>query len=78
MSALIYGKRFSAYLFGRVAKDDVVLQVGYVLEELTKVRERLRPYLEPSIEIERVPGMEACELVSLDKTNDRGSCSTGC
>jgi len=29
-----------------------VLKVGYVLEQMTRVREGLKPYLEPKIEID--------------------------
>lgn len=46
-------KRFSAYVFGGVMEDDVVLKVGYVLERLTKIGEQLNPILEPNIEIRK-------------------------
>lgn len=45
------GIPFSVYIFGRATKDGDVLRVAYVVEQMTKVREKLRPYLEPRTEI---------------------------
>jgi amidase len=45
------GIPFSAYVFGRTAKDEDVLKVGYVLERLTRVGEGLVPYLEARTEM---------------------------
>ncbi len=45
------GIPFSAYIFGRAAKDEDVLKVGHVLEQLTKVREKLVSYVDAKIEI---------------------------
>jgi amidase len=43
--------RFSVYIFGRATKDEDVLKVGYVLEQMTRVREKLEPYMAPRTEI---------------------------
>ena len=40
------GIPFSAYIFGRAAKDEDVLKVGHVLEQVTKVRKTLVPYVD--------------------------------
>ncbi|KAG9190576.1 amidase [Alternaria panax] len=40
------GIPFSAYIFGRAAKDEDVFKVGRVLEQLTKIRETLVPYVD--------------------------------
>jgi amidase len=45
------GIPFSAYVFGRAAKDGDVLKVGYVLERLTRVGEGLVLYLEARTEV---------------------------
>jgi amidase len=42
---------FSVYIFGRATKDEDVLKVGYVLEQMTRVREKLEPYMAPRTEI---------------------------
>jgi hypothetical protein len=44
------GNRFSAYIFGRVCKDEDVLDVAGVLEGLG-VMGRLKPYVEAETEI---------------------------
>lgn len=36
-------------------EDDVVLKVGYVLEQLTKIGEQLKPFLAPNVETQDVP-----------------------
>lgn len=38
--------RFSAYIFGRAGRDETVLKMGYVIEQLTKTRDKLQPYFE--------------------------------
>lgn len=38
-------------MFGRGAKDEDVLRVGHAIEQRTKVREGLKPYLEPKTEL---------------------------
>ncbi|KAF2127452.1 amidase signature enzyme [Dothidotthia symphoricarpi CBS 119687] len=48
------GIPFSGFVFGRVGRDEDVLKVGYVFEQLTMVRNQLKPYLEPQKEIEDV------------------------
>jgi amidase len=45
------GIPFSVNIFGRATKDEDVLRVAYVIEQMTRVREKLRPYLEPRTEI---------------------------
>jgi amidase len=45
------GIPFSAYIFGRTTKDEDVLKVGHVLEQLTKVRETLVPYIDADADI---------------------------
>lgn len=46
--------RFSAYIFGRATKDEDVLKFGFVIEQMTRVRSGLKPYIEPKTEIEDV------------------------
>jgi hypothetical protein len=51
-----YGKaklynRFSVYIFERAVKDEDVLEIGYVLEQMTKVRESLQPYIGQRTEV---------------------------
>jgi amidase len=50
------GIPFSVYIFGRATKDEDVLRVAYVVEQMTRVREKLRPFLEPRTEIGDVLG----------------------
>jgi amidase len=46
--------RFSTYIFGRATKDEDGLKVGYVVEQMTRVRSGLKRYMEPKMEIEDV------------------------
>lgn len=50
--------RFSAFIFGRPAKDEVTLKLGYVVEQLTRVQERLVPYTEGEVEVTNTGGVE--------------------
>jgi hypothetical protein len=44
-------RMFSVYISGRAMGDGDVLKVGYVVEQGTRVREKLKVYMEPRVEI---------------------------
>ena len=52
--------RFSAFIFGRPAEDEVVVRVGFGVERLMRVQERLVPYLDGEIHVSDTSGMEGC------------------